>query len=105
VILGINVLGFLETIYNVIVSIGSLVAWGGITALNGFFHAIELLIEALFLLLPEMSSAPSFGAPEWLNWLNWFFPVTELVAGMVFLLVMYLTFLAFRYTLSLVRAL
>lgn len=80
--------------------------WAAIVdAINGFFLAISEFLALLFGLLPHMSDAPLIGGGQWLGWLNWFLPVggaLDIISG---LLVMYVSFLAIRYMLNLVRAL
>jgi hypothetical protein len=98
------VIAFLETLINIVTAFGSLVAWGAITALNGFFHALELAVKFLFGLLPTMPSFPIF-APSWLPWANWFFPFGLFVAAFAAVLVVYLLFIIQRWLLKLIRAL
>jgi hypothetical protein len=97
-------IGIVETLINVVKAFGSLVAWGAITAVNGFFHAVELLIRFLFDLLPHMPTLATY-APSWLTWANWFFPFGALVAAFTGMLVVFLLYLLQRYILKLIRAL
>jgi len=86
-----------------ITTIGSYVLWAIETGFNAILVAVVAAYSAAVALLPSMSSAPSIGSPTWLGWLNWFYPVGDLVTGLTGLLTMWLAFLAVRYVLRLVK--
>ena len=84
---------------------GTFVAFGVETAIDAGLAAIVAAAAAALALLPSMSDAPAIGSPTWLQWLNWFYPVGDLVAGLTALIALWLAFLAVRYVLRLTRAL
>ena len=85
--------------------IGTYVLWALETFGNLLLAFIAVTVGALFALLPSMSSAPSIGTPTWLAWLNWFFPVTQLLAILSAAVVVWVAFLAVRWALKLLRGL
>jgi hypothetical protein len=85
--------------------IGSYVLWALETCVNAVLAAIVGVYVAVVALLPSMSGAPSIGSPTWLQWMNWFYPVGDLVAGLTGLLGLWIAYLAVRYILRLVRGL
>lgn len=98
-------LGVLEWIYSVVSSFGTLVLWGVVSAVNLVLAAVGAAVAGLFAVLPHIENAPAFGTPTWLHWLSWFYPVGDLVAGLVGLVGLWVSFLVFRYLLNLLRAL
>jgi hypothetical protein len=88
-----------------IAAIGTYVLWALETCFNGVLVAVVAAYAAAVALLPGMSDAPEIGHPRWLEWLNWFYPVGDLVAALAALIGMWLAFLAVRYVLRLVRGL
>ncbi|MGC2652116.1 MAG: hypothetical protein WA317_00615 [Mycobacterium sp.] len=93
-----NILSALEDFPNLIVT-------GVVDLINLVFSGISTVINGLFALLPGMSDAPSIVGGVWVNWLNWFLPVGDMLIGIASLISMYLLFLALRYALNLVKAL
>lgn len=84
--------------------IGSYALWAIETACNGILAALVAAYTAAAALLPSMSSAPLIGTPDWLGWLNWFYPVGDLLTGLATVVSMWIAFLAVRYVLRLVKA-
>jgi hypothetical protein len=98
-------LGLLGDIFGGIEAIGSFMLWGIEQAVNAVLAALAAAFAVAEALLPSMPSGPLLtGTPTWLSWLNWFYPVAELVAGLVAVAGMWLTFLVVRYVLRAVRA-
>lgn len=88
-----------------VAAFGTFVLWGAETCVNALLAAVVAAYALAMTLLPGMSDAPALGSPTWLKWLNWFFPVGDLLGILTGLVVMWLTFLAVRYLLRLVRGL
>jgi len=88
-----------------VTTIGSYVLWALETFVNAVGVAVIAAYTAALALLPSMPDAPSLGHPAWLDWLSWFYPVGDLLAGLTTMVTMWITFLAVRYVLRLVRAL
>jgi hypothetical protein len=99
------VLSLLSFILDGVAEIGTMALWAAETAVNGLLAALAAAYTAAIALLPSMSDAPSIGTPTWLGWLNWFYPVGALVDGLVGLVGLWVSFLAVRYVLRLVRGL
>jgi protein-S-isoprenylcysteine O-methyltransferase Ste14 len=97
----ITVLGF---ILQGIELIGTFALWAIESALNALFAAVVLLYSALIALLPGMSDAPAIGHPQWLDWLSWFYPVGDLLAGLAIIVTLWGAFLLVRYGLRFLRA-
>lgn len=88
-----------------IAAIGTMIVAGIVGAVDLVTVAVIAAVSAAFALLPSMSDAPAIGTPTWLGWLNWFFPVGDLLAGLTTLVTMFVAFLVIRYLLRVVRAL
>lgn len=84
--------------------IGSYVLWALETFANAIFGVIAAAAAALFALLPSMSDAPLAGGGDWLGWLNWFFPVGDLLAILATVVALWVSFLIIRWALRVVRA-
>jgi hypothetical protein len=97
-------LSILGWIYSGIVAIGDLVLWAVVTSINTVSDAVTAVVAAAFAVLPSMANAPKIGTPTWLHWLSWFYPVGELIAGLVTVVAMWVVFLAGRYVLRVTRA-
>ena len=96
---------FLNQILQAMQDFPNLIVAGVDTVINGLFAATAAFVGEMFALLPSMPSAPSFVSGQWAGWLNWFFPVRDLLAGFFSLIVMYVTYLGVSYALKVVRAL
>jgi hypothetical protein len=88
-----------------VAAMGAFVVFGIETAGNALFVAIAAAATAALALLPSMSDAPALGSPEWLRWLNWFYPVSDLVAGLTAVVGLWVAFLVVRWVLKWTRAL
>jgi hypothetical protein len=97
-------LDFLSKILNVLTHLPDAVLWGVETAINALLDGAAVVITAALGLLPHMPDLPSVGDPQWLHWLNWVYPVGALLGVIVGCVTMYVTFLAVRYVLKLLRA-
>jgi hypothetical protein len=86
-------------------TIGVYVLWALETCVNAVGAAIVAAYMAALALLPSMPSVPSIGHPAWLDWLSWFYPVGDLLAGLTTMVTIWISFLAVRYVLKLVRGL
>ena len=98
-------LSFLSNILSGIEHFPTLIVDGLDLVINGLFAAIAAFLTLLFSLLPSMPDAPLVTGGSWVGWMNWFFPVGDLLAGATAILVMYVAYLAIRYALNLIRAL
>jgi len=96
-----SVLGF---VLDGIELIGTYVLWAGETLINAIGAAVVALYALLIALLPSMSDAPAIGHPQWLDWLSWFYPVGDLIAGLAVIVTLWIGFLAVRYALRFIRA-
>jgi hypothetical protein len=85
--------------------IGTYVLWALEMGCNAVLAVMVAAYSAAVALLPSMDDAPSLGSPTWLGWLNWFYPVGQLVAGLTIIVSMWVAYLAMRYLLRLVRGL
>ena len=83
---------------------GTLVLWGGEQLVNAVLAAFAAAWTLAAALLPSMGDSPALGNPQWLGWLNWFFPVGELLALLTSAVGIWVSFLAIRYLLRLIRA-
>lgn len=99
-------LGWLSFIGQGIAYLGTMVLGAIVDGINAMLVAMAAVVTATFSLLPTISDAPALGsgASTWLGWLNWFYPVGPLLDGLAGLVGIYLTFLAYRYVLRLLRA-
>src|SRR5438309_616091 len=73
--------------------------------LNAAFLGISELVHLLYSLLPEMPSAPQYTNSEWVGWMNWFIPMSEILTGATILIGLYIAFMAIRFAMQFVRAL
>lgn len=96
-------IGLLSSLLTGIETIGSYVIYGVETAINDVLGALVTAFNAILSLLPGMSSAPSIGHPQWLDWMAWFYPVGDLVAGLGVIVTLWVAFLAFRFALRWLR--
>jgi hypothetical protein len=99
------VLAALGWILDGIVLIGTYVLVAVETCVNVTLLAIVAAYTAAIALLPSMSSAPSLGSPQWLQWAVWFFPIGDLLLGLSSAVSVWAGFLLIRYVLRLVRGL
>jgi hypothetical protein len=94
----------LDWILSTAESFGILVEWAIVSVINLVFVAMATTLTGVFSILPHMSDAPVFGTPEWLAWLNWFYPVGAIVSAFASLLFLYTGWLVVRWVLNLLRA-
>lgn len=98
-------LGVLSSILTGIVAFGSYIIYGVETVLDGFLVVIGAAYAAAVAALPSIGSAPLIsGSPLWLGWVNWFYPVGELLIGLSAAVSLWVAFLVLRFILRLVRA-
>jgi hypothetical protein len=93
------VLGF---ILDGIELIGSFIVFGVEAVLSAFFAALAGVWILVVAILPSMPQAPSLSG-QWLGWLNWFYPVGDLLGGLAAMVAIWLTFLAVRFVLRFIR--
>jgi hypothetical protein len=74
---------------------GGYFIYGGLTVVNGLSDAFQTLLTATLLLLPNLPTVE--GPPEYVETLNWFFPLGTLVGVLSGMSIAYITFLALRY--------
>jgi hypothetical protein len=77
---------------------------GCVLILNQLFAALSALVSGLYAILPGMSDAPSLGAPQYLQWANWFYPIGAVAAIVATAVTLYVSFLAIKYAMAFVRA-
>jgi hypothetical protein len=99
------VISLLTTLVSTVAAFGQLCMWALVSSLNLLLAAIGTTVSAALGLLPTMSNAPALGTPTWLSWLTWFYPVGGLIAGLTTAVGIWISYLAIRYILRLVRAL
>lgn len=97
-------LALLTWILDGIELIGSYALWAIESGFNAIGAAMVGVYTATMALLPSMSDAPVLGHPQWLDWLSWFYPVGDLVAGLTAIVTIWVGWLAVRYVLRLIRA-
>lgn len=97
-------IGLLGEILAGIGLFGEEVLWGIMTAVNLLLAGFGLAVEGVFSVLPSMTNAPALGAPAWLKWVNWFFPLGDLLAAFATALTLFTAFMLVRYLLRLLRA-
>jgi hypothetical protein len=102
---GVTVLDFLGNILSALEDLPNLILQGCVDMCNYFFAFVGACVNGLFALLPGMPTAPSIPGGVYLNWLNWFYPVGDLLTGIAALITMYLIYLGVRWALNLLRAL
>lgn len=95
--------GLFTAILDAVELIGSYVLFGFETGVNAVFAALGAAASAVLSVLPSMSDAPVLGSPSWLGWLNWFYPVGDLIAGLILAVTLWTAFLVIRWTLRLLR--
>lgn len=89
-------IGILETIFETITSIGTVILWAAETLLNLIIDAANALFAAAT--TAGIFSLPStFAPPTILGWLNWFFPVAAVLSVATGLATTYGAFLAVKW--------
>lgn len=88
----------LEGISSLLGKMAELVAAGGIIILNLLFAGVENAVNAVILLLPSLPEV--IPPPEFVETINWFFPIGTVVSVATGLLISYGTFLAVRWILA-----
>jgi len=97
-------LDFLSKIWHVLTHLPSAVLWALETLVNVVLSGAAAAIDGLFALLPSMDPGAAIGTPEWLGWLNWLYPVADLVGVLTGAITLYTTYLIVRWALKLLRA-
>jgi hypothetical protein len=98
------VLGIFSALFNFVTNFPTYLLAGAITILNAILAGVGALVTGLFALLPTMPETTELGSPEWLRWLNWFLPVTAILGLMATTVLLYVSYLAVRWLLQLLRA-
>lgn len=95
----------LNWIWQGVKSIGHLVLWALVSAINLLIEAIGAFISLLVLLLPEMPTPPNPPSSGILQWLAWLFPLGGLVTGLLVWVGIWLAYLVIRIPLRWMRVL
>lgn len=85
--------------------IGTYMLWALETFANAILAVVVAAYSAAIALLPSMGSAPHIDGGSWINYLNFFYPLGDALTGFGVLITMFISFLAVRYVLKLVRGL
>lgn len=68
-----------------------------IDVLNGLIVVVGVVIGTVLSLFPGMGDPPSIGSQNnWIGWLNFFVPVSGLLAGLTVFVTLWIGLLAFR---------
>jgi hypothetical protein len=101
-------LSALWSIWHVIEYLPDYILVAFIDGVNAFFLAVGAFLVVLHDGLPNMPTDPlsvTDGAPTWLSWLNWGYPIGSLLAVWSLLLGLWLVFLPIRTALRWVKLL
>jgi|SRR5579859_156443 len=82
--------------------IGSFFIYGLETVANVFFQLLGSVWAVTAAVLPTMPHIGTIGG-DWVGWLNWFFPVGQLLDGLAAIVTMWVSFLALRFVLRWLR--
>jgi hypothetical protein len=96
-------LGFLEEAFTwlggalekIVESLAGIVVFGAYTVVNGVFAAFQLLLDAANAVLPSLPEVT--GPPEYVQAINWFFPLVTVLGIATTLLSAYVAFLAVKW--------
>lgn len=83
--------------------IGKLVLWGLVTFANLVIAAIGTLIATVLGLLPSMPAVPA--PPDVVGYINWLFPIGDVVLVFASFVTLWIAFLAIRIVMRWVKAL
>src|SRR5947209_908629 len=97
-------IGLLTGIFGVLSAIASYIEQGAVWVINALLAALAALINGIMSLLPHMSDAASLGAPTWLQWANWVYPIGALLSLLTSALTLYVAFLIVRWALRWAKA-
>jgi hypothetical protein len=84
-------------------SIGDALLAPIVTAINLLIAAIGATITALVSLLPTLPTPPTPFSGTWWGWLNYFLPISDLIAGFVVWVGIWTAFLIIRTALKWVK--
>lgn len=90
-------ISLLESIFGVVEKFGELIESGFITIINLFFAGIEGTLNTVLAVLPTLPE--TIPPPEYVETINWFFPIGTVVSVATGLLVSYGIFLGIRWIL------
>jgi hypothetical protein len=99
------VFGLLGFILSGIELIGQYVIFGIETVINLVLVAIVAVAAFLMSLLPSMGTSPVLPGGAYVGWLNWIFPMTQLIMGLITVVGLWIGYLAVRWALRFARAL
>ena len=90
---------------STLAGLGQLILWGIVSAINLLIAAVGALLQTILGLLSFMPDPPETPAWEWLAWLNWVFPLGDVLGVATGLLGLWTAFLLIRVALNWVKAL